>query len=106
MYKYESIVILKPLDNKDEINEVIEKFKNLMQEFSDRKVEVNKIGLRKLAYEIRENKEGYYAQYYFWGKPENIADLERNYRINDEVIKFMTLRCEEQELDNSDEEER
>lgn len=106
MFKYESIVILKPLENKQEISEVIEKFKNIIQEFSDRKVEVNEIGLRKLAYEIRENKEGYYVQYNFWGKPENIAELERNYRINDEVIKFMTLRCEEQEMDNSDEEER
>ena len=54
--------------------------KNIIQEFSDRKVEVNEIGLSKLAYEIRENKEGYYVQYNFWGKPENIAELERNYR--------------------------
>ena len=47
---------------------------------------------RKLAYEINKNKEGYYVVYDFEANPKLIAELERNYRITDEIIKFIVVK--------------
>ncbi len=54
------------------------------------------MGLRKLAYEIGKNKEGYYVVFEFEAKPELIVELERNYRITDEIIKFIVVRKDEE----------
>ncbi len=47
------------------------------------------MGKRKLAYEIKKQKEGFYIVFKFEAKPELISELERNYRITDEVMKFI-----------------
>ena len=63
---------------------------------NDGKVEkVDELGKKKLAYEIQKNKEGYYVVFNFEANPDLISELERNYRITDEVIKFMTIKVEE-----------
>ena len=54
--------------------------------------EVIDLGKRKLAYEIKKNKEAYYVQINFESKPEAIAELERIYRITDGILKFITVR--------------
>ena len=53
---------------------------------------VEELGKKRLAYEIKKFKEATYMLFNFEAKPESIAELERNYRITDEVIKFMTVK--------------
>ena len=53
------------------------------------------MGKKKLAYEVKKNKEAYYVVFTFEAAPESIAELERNYRITDEVIKFIVVRKDE-----------
>ena len=53
------------------------------------------MGKKKLAYEVKKNKEGYYVIYYFEIKPEDkeaISNIERFYRITDEILKFIVIR--------------
>ena len=50
------------------------------------------MGKRKLAYEIKKNKEAFYVQFNFESKPEAITELERIYRITDDVLKFITIK--------------
>ena len=56
---------------------------------------VDELGKKRLAYEIMKNKEGFYVVFNFEAKPELIAELERNYRIEDSVMKFITVRKED-----------
>ncbi len=91
MNKYESVVIINPNVEENALKELIERFQTLIN--TDGKVEqVNELGKKKLAYEIKKNKEGYYVVYDFEAKPSLIAELERNYRITDEVMKFIVIR--------------
>ena len=91
MNKYESVVIINPNVEETALKELIERFSTLIN--TDGKVEqVNELGKKKLAYEINKNKEGYYIVYDFEAKPSLIAELERNYRITDEVIKFIVVK--------------
>ncbi len=91
MNKYESVVIINPNVEETKLKELIERFQTLIN--TDGKVEqVNELGKKKLAYEIKKNKEGYYVVYDFEAKPSLIAELERNYRITDEVMKFIVVK--------------
>ena len=56
---------------------------------------VEEVGTKKLAYEIKKQKEGYYIIIKFEANPALISELERVYRIADEVIKFIVVREEE-----------
>ena len=94
MNKYESVVIINPNVDEEGLKALVENFTKLIN--TDGKVEkVEELGKRKLAYEINKNSEAYYVVYNFEANPNLIAELERNYRITDEVIKFMTIKNEE-----------
>lgn len=94
MNKYESVVIINPNLEAEAIKAIIAKISDLIN--ADGKLEkVDEIGKKKLAYEIQKNKEGYYISFNFEANPKAISELERNYRITDEIIKFMTIKVEE-----------
>ena len=105
MNKYESVIIINPKLEEKDIKETIDKYQKMMKDFSNRDVTIDEIGEKKLAYEIEKNKTGYYVVFNFCSKYENIAELERNFRIDDNVMKFITVRQEEQEYDESEENE-
>ena len=91
MNKYESVIIINPNAVEETIKALIEKFTALIN--TDGKVEnVDEIGKKKLAYEIAKNKEGYYVVFNFEANPNLITELERNYRITDEVMKFIVIK--------------
>ena len=94
MNKYESVVIINPSVTEDAMKEVIKKYTDIIN--NEGKVEsVDEMGKKRLAYEIKKNKEGYYVVFHFEAKPELIAELERNYRIDDDVLKFITVKNED-----------
>ena len=94
MNKYESIIIINPNCTDEAIKALESKFTGLINE--NGKIEsVEKIGKKRLAYEIKKNREGYYILFNFEAKPDSIAELERNYRITDEVWKFIVVRKED-----------
>ena len=91
MNKYESVIIINSSLEDAKIKAVVEKFSTLINE--NGKVEnVEEVGTKKLAYEIAKQKEGYYVVINFEANPAFIAELERIYRITDEVIKFIVVR--------------
>ncbi|MCI8396350.1 MAG: 30S ribosomal protein S6 [Clostridia bacterium] len=94
MNKYESIIIIGQNVEEDGIKALISRFTDLIN--TEGKVSnVNELGMKKLAYEIGKNKEGYYIEILFEAKPELITELERNYRITDEIVKFIVVRKDE-----------
>ena len=93
MNKYESVIIINPSVEEEKLKSLVQRFTDIIN--SDGKVEkVDELGKKKLAYEVKKNKEGYYIVIYFEANPSLIAELERNYRIIDEVIKFIVVKAE------------
>ena len=91
MNKYESVIIIRPNLYKGEIEEIITKITDLINQDGE-VTKVDKMGVKRLAYEINKCKEGYYIVIYFEADPSIISELERNYRINENIIKFITVR--------------
>lgn len=91
MNKYESVIIINPNVDEAGIKALEDKFTGLINE--NGKVEkVDNMGKRKLAYEIKKFAEGTYLVFEFESKPEAIKELERVYRITDDVIKFIVVK--------------
>ena len=95
MNKYESVFIANPNLEEESIKALISKFSDLIN--ANGKVEkVEEVGKKKLAYEIKKNTEGYYVVMDFEANPEFVAELDRDYRITDGVMKFITIRKDEE----------
>ena len=93
MNKYESVIIINPNCTPEAIKALEEKVTGLIN--SNGKVEsVENMGKKKLAYEIKKNTEATYMLFNFEAKPDSIAELERNYRITDDILKFIVVRKE------------
>ena len=93
MNQYESIIIVNPNLDEASLKALEEKFTGLINE--NGKVEsVENMGKKKLAYEIKKCKEGTYLLFNFEAKPDSITELERVYRITDEIMKFIVVRKE------------
>jgi small subunit ribosomal protein S6 len=93
MNKYESIIIINPNCTEEAIKALEGKVTGLINQ--NGKVEsVENMGKKKLAYEIKKNKEAYYMLFNFEAKPDSIAELERNYRITDDILKFIVVKKE------------
>ena len=95
MNKYETVFIANPNLEEEGIKALIEKFSELINK-SGKVEKVDEVGKKKLAYEIKKNTESYYVVIDFEAKTELISELERIYRITDGVMKFITIRKDEE----------
>lgn len=96
MNKYETVMIINSKITQGEFDKVINKITNVIENNGkiDRKEDY---GIKKLAYEIRKNKEGHYYLIEFESEAYFIRELERVYRITDEVLKFIVVRKDVEE---------
>ncbi len=91
MNKYESIIIVNPNLDEAGLKALEEKFTGLINE--NGKVEsVENMGKKKLAYDIKKMNEGTYLLFNFEAKPDSIKELERVYRITDDIMKFIVVK--------------
>jgi small subunit ribosomal protein S6 len=89
--RYETLFIVQVDLPIDEINSIIERYRAIVTALKGTIVKVEKWGKRKLAYEIKKQSNGYYVLIDFAGKSTIIGELERNFKIDDKILKFMTI---------------
>ena len=94
MNKYESIIICKPLNNNKntDYNLITEKVKEITKDYN---LKVDIVGNKKLAYKIKDFDEGYYMDFDFKAEYGVVAPLEKYFKENDNILKFITIRVEE-----------
>jgi small subunit ribosomal protein S6 len=92
--RYEVVAIVLADLNEDEITALIERIKTIITERKGVIAKVDKWGKRHLAYEIKKQKDGYYFLIDFAGDGSVVNEIERNYKIDDRVLKFMTVKKE------------
>lgn len=91
MNKYESVIIINPTVDEEKMKALVSRYTDLIN--SDGKVEkVDELGKKTLAYKVKKFEEGFYTVFHFEANPSLITELERNFRITDEIIKFMTIK--------------
>ena len=91
---YETMFILKSTLTDEETVVQIDNIRAIIEKNGGEIVSADNVGTRELAYEIEKNKRGYYYVVYFRGNPSGIAEIERNYRINENLIRFIFIKFE------------
>lgn len=94
MRKYEVIFIVKPLDE-EAINGVVAKFENIITTNGGNIDKIDCWGKKRLAYEIKDNTDGYYCLFYITAEPAVINEVDRVMKITDEILKHMIIKDEE-----------
>ena len=91
MKRYETIVIIDPDLSKEAEAPVFERVNDLIPQYEGFLIETDDWGTRKLAYEIKKKSRGHYVRFDFCGDGALIQEMERFFRIDDKVMKFMTV---------------
>jgi small subunit ribosomal protein S6 len=92
MRRYETIFILRPNTGEEEINRVVESTSKIILDEKGTIIEMNKWGMKKLAYLIKKESLGYYVYCDYAGTPAAVTEIERKFRIDDTVLKYMTIK--------------
>ena len=89
---YEFTYIINPVLEEDKFKEAVDKVTKLIEQNGGEIDEVDEWGLRQFAYNIDKKGSGYYVNMYFDAPAEAIASVERQLRIDDDILRFMTLK--------------
>jgi len=89
---YETLFVVKPTLTEEEIAAQITKVKDVLAKEGAELVGTNDMGMRKLAYPVQKNDRGYYTVLFYKAEGTVIDELERNLKINEDVIKFLTVK--------------
>jgi len=95
MRRYETITIVDPDLTEDERKPVWDRITDLISQQDGFLVVMDEWGSKKLAYEIKKKSHGYYVRVDYCGTGALIDEIERFFRIDDRVLKYMTVLLEE-----------
>lgn len=99
MRRYETIFILRPSLNEDEITAIIDRSTTILTEVNGQIIELDKWGMKKLAYPIKKDLQGYYVFCDYCSTPDAVAEMERKFRLDDAVLRYMTLKTKDEITD-------
>ena len=94
MRKYESLYIIHPEVVGDDLTAMVERFQTVLTEQKSEILKLDNWGTRKLAYPIKKQEKGCYVQTIFEAEADVIAEYERRLRLDEKVLRFMTVRFE------------
>jgi small subunit ribosomal protein S6 len=95
MNRYETIFVINPDLGEDEIQNVITKFTGIISSQDGVQLKLEDWGRRRLAYKIDKFSQGFYVLADFAGLPAGVAELERNLKIDDRIIRFLSVKTGE-----------
>ena len=96
MRRYETIFIASPTLTDEQVDDLVRHFEGIIAEQGGELLKTDKWGRKKLAYEVQKYSEGYYTLFEYQAGSALVAELERRFRNDDPVIKFLSVRMDEQ----------
>lgn len=96
MRKYELMYIARPELDEESLKNNREKVQSVITQSGGEILETQDMGKRRLAYPIKKLREGIYTVIQFRSKPDTVKELERNLRLDDNVIRHMVINIDEQ----------
>ena len=98
MNTYESIFILRSTLNDEDVQKTVNKIEGVVKQGGEL-IATENWGKKRLAYEVMKEKKGIYVLLRFRAKGDLVAEIERNYRIDDNVIKFLTVKLDKKGIE-------
>ena len=98
MNTYESIFILRSTLNDEDVQKTVNKIEGVVKQGGEL-IATENWGKKRLAYEVMKEKKGIYVLLRFCAKGDLVSEIERNYRIDDNVIKFLTVKLDKKGIE-------
>jgi len=92
MRNYENLVIVKPTLTAEEIQASVKAIEEVITSNGGEIAATDSMGMRKLAYPIDKNERGFYHVIYSTIAPASISEIERRFRLNEELLRFVTIK--------------
>ncbi|MDX9813440.1 MAG: 30S ribosomal protein S6 [Sulfurimonas sp.] len=92
MRHYENLVIVKPTLTQEEIKATTDTVEEIITSTGANIAKTDSMGMRKLAYPIAKNERGFFYVIYYTANPSAIGEIERRFRINEELLRFVTIK--------------
>ena len=92
MRRYETIFIITPDSSEEDLKAVATKFKGVITEMNGHIGDYTEQGSKKLAYSVKKNNKGLYVLMDYVGSPDLVAEIERNMRLDDRILKYLTVK--------------
>ncbi|MFA6144258.1 MAG: 30S ribosomal protein S6 [Sulfurimonas sp.] len=92
MRHYENLVIVKPTLTEEEIKNTLAIIEEVIVSNGGEIIGRDAMGMKKLAYPIEKNMRGYFYVLYYTIAPAAISEIERRFRINEEILRFVTMK--------------
>lgn len=106
MRTYETVFILDPDLTEDDTEKAIKRVETVIDGQKGKVVLMDRWGKRKLAYRVKKKLKGNYVRVVYYGDPKIVAILERNLRIMEEALKFLTINLAATEIEIAVEEKK
>jgi small subunit ribosomal protein S6 len=94
MPQYETMYILRPDLGDEQVDQAIEKYQSILRDQGAQDLDTQHRGKRRLAYEIKKQREGVYVQMNYASGGNAVAALERAMRLSDDVLRYLTIKPE------------
>ncbi len=94
--KYELIYVVQPEATDEDRGKIAERVRDIIQRFEGTLVLEEDWGKRKLAYEIRKFNKGFYSYFVFGAYAGTVQEIERNLRMLDNCIRYLTIKLEDE----------
>jgi small subunit ribosomal protein S6 len=92
---YEELFVLRPDVTEEETNAILDQLRPIITGGGGTIDKEERWGVRKLAYRVEKRSEGFYILLQFTAGPQTVRELERRLRVQDTVLKFLTVRIDE-----------
>ena len=96
MRNYEIMFIVNPNAPEDEIDKINAQIEGIVTAGGGKVEKIEKMGKRRLAYEVDKHREGFYVLFVIAANGDIIKECERRLRVMDAVIKYLTVRTDEE----------
>jgi small subunit ribosomal protein S6 len=93
--EYETIYILRPNTPNEGVAEVNTRIKGVIESMGGKIIKVDNWGKRRLAYEVAKERKGIYLYWLYLAQPGVVEETERNLRMLDAVIRYLTVKVDE-----------
>jgi small subunit ribosomal protein S6 len=95
MRRYETVVLLNPELSSEQVNEALERYQQLIGANAGTMLKLDDWGQRPLAYPVKKFSRSHYSLLDYCGESRTVSELERNIRIDERCLKFMTVMVAE-----------
>ena len=101
MNLYEHTIIARPDVGTNQINQLLEKYTKIVEKFEGNIVKTENWGLINLSYLIKKNRKGNYIHFKIKGSGKTISELEKNEKIDKNLLRFLTVKVKKFDLNTN-----